>query len=142
MMRSKAIVWAALVAGTLVLSSCEESASPQHAKAHAPALVPAPTADFATIELPLYPNRPSLLALTDTRPRIDILVEQAQTRFAAAQKEYKAQQFEKARHTRDHCERNNLNVVSRHDGGHDFFAHRIIFDERHVFGETGLNIFN
>ena len=95
-MRSKAIVWAALVAGTLVLSSCEESASPQHAKAHAPALVPAPTADFATIELPLYSNRPSLLALTDTRPRIDILVAKAQARFDAAQKEYKAGQFEKA----------------------------------------------
>ncbi len=95
-MRSKAIVWAALVAGTLVLSSCEESASPNHAKAHAPALVPAPTADFATIELPLYSNRPSLLALADTRPRIDILVAKAQARFDAAQKEYKAGQFEKA----------------------------------------------
>ena len=95
-MRSKAIVWAALVAGTLVLSSCEESASPNHAKAHAPALVPAPTADFATIELPLYSSRPSLLALTDTRPRIDILVAKAQARFDAAQKEYKAGQFEKA----------------------------------------------
>jgi peptidoglycan lytic transglycosylase D len=95
-MRSKAIVWAALIGGTLVLSSCEESASPQHAKAHAPALVPAPTADFATIEIPLYSNRPPLLALTDTRPRIDILVERAQARFDAAQKEYKAGQFERA----------------------------------------------
>jgi membrane-bound lytic murein transglycosylase D len=95
-MRSKAIVWAALIAGTVVLSSCEESASPQHAKAHAPALAPAPTANFASIDLPLFPDRASLLGLTDTRPRIDILVEQAQTRFAAAQKEYKAQQFEKA----------------------------------------------
>jgi membrane-bound lytic murein transglycosylase D len=96
-MRSKAIVWAALAAGTLLLSSCEESGSPQHAKAHAPALVPAPTAEFARIELPLPENKPSLLALTDTRPRIDILVAEVQERFNAAQKEYKAGEFEKAR---------------------------------------------
>ncbi len=95
-MRSTAIVWAVLIAGTVTLSSCEESASPQHAKAHAPALVPAPTAQFATIDLPQFPERASLLGLTDTRPRIDILVATAQARFDAAQKEYKAQQFEKA----------------------------------------------
>ncbi len=98
-MGSKAIVWAALIAGTVVLSGCEESASPQHAKAHAPALVPAPTAEFAKIDLPVFPNRAStssLLGLTDTRARIDILVAVAQARFDAAQKEYKAQQFEKA----------------------------------------------
>src|SRR5580698_9469855 len=89
-MRSTAIVWAVLIAGTVTLSSCEESASPQHAKAHAPALAPAPTAQFATIDLPQFPERASLLGLTDTRPRIDILVATAQARFDAAQKEYKA----------------------------------------------------
>ncbi len=96
-MRSKLIIWAALVVGTLFLGGCEESASPQHTKVRPPAVAPAPTADFATIELPPAENKPSLLGLTDTRPRIDILVEQVQARFNAAQKEYKAGEFEKAR---------------------------------------------
>ncbi|MGA8036019.1 MAG: LysM peptidoglycan-binding domain-containing protein [Candidatus Acidiferrales bacterium] len=96
-MRSKAIIWAALAFGTLFLSSCEESASPQHTKVRPPAVVPFPTADFATIELPPAENKASLLGLTDTRPRIDILVAQVQAQFNSAQKEYKAGEFEKAR---------------------------------------------
>src|ERR1700735_888604 len=63
----------------------------------------------------------------------------------AAQSEFcelKTEQFEKSRHTRDDCERNNLNVVSRDDGGDNFFADGIIFDERYIFRETGLDIFN
>jgi membrane-bound lytic murein transglycosylase D len=96
-MRSTAIIWAALAAGTLFLNGCEESASPQHTKVRPPAVAPAPAADFATIELPPATNKPSLLGLTDTRPRIDILVEQVQARFNTAQKEYKAGEFEMAR---------------------------------------------
>jgi hypothetical protein len=96
MMRRKAIVWAAaLAAGSLFLAGCEESASPQHAKAHVPAPVPVPDTTYATTQLPLSPI-PSFESLTDRRPRIDVLVEQVQARVNSARKEYKAGEFDKA----------------------------------------------
>jgi membrane-bound lytic murein transglycosylase D len=98
MMRRKAIVWAAaLAACSLFVAGCEESAAPQHAKAHAPALPPVPESIFATTQLPLEPAIPSFQALQrDNRPRIDTLVEQVQVRFNSARKEYKAGEFDKA----------------------------------------------
>ena len=98
MMRRKAIVWAAaLAASSFFLVGCEESASPQHAKAHAPALPPVPESTFASTQLPLEPAIPSFQSLQrDTRPRIDVLVEQVQARFNSARKEYKAGEFDKA----------------------------------------------
>jgi membrane-bound lytic murein transglycosylase D len=96
MMRRNAIVWAAaLAAGSLFLAGCEESASPQHAKAHVPAPVPVPDTTYAMTQLPLSPI-PSFESLTDRRPRIDVLVEQVQARVNSARKEYKAGEFDKA----------------------------------------------
>jgi membrane-bound lytic murein transglycosylase D len=96
MMWRKAIIWAAaLAAGSLFLAGCEESASPQHAKAHVPAPAPVPDTTYATLQLPLSPI-PSFESLTDRRPRIDVLVEQVQARVNSARKEYKAGEFDKA----------------------------------------------
>ncbi len=85
------------VAGIVFLAGCEDTVSSKQAKAHVPAATPAP--DLAVLHEPLpFPQQPIHVAvLYDTRPAIDILVDQVQVRFDAAEKEYKAGEFDKAR---------------------------------------------
>jgi membrane-bound lytic murein transglycosylase D len=112
-MKLRAFLRWGLAAATIVfLAGCEDTVSTKQAKAkaHAPAATPAPVPQFVHEKLPL-PEQPTLQAsLYDTRPAIDILIEKVQARFDAAQKEYKAGEFDKARKDYDHAV--NLIVAS------------------------------
>jgi membrane-bound lytic murein transglycosylase D len=85
------------VVGIVFLAGCEDTVSNKQAKAHVPAATPAPDRAVLHESLP-FPQPPIHVAvLTDTRPAIDILVDKVQVRFDAAEKEYKAGEFDKAR---------------------------------------------
>ncbi len=85
------------VTGIIFLAGCEDTVSSKQAKAHPPAATPAPVPEFVHEKLP-FPEHPVYLtSLYDTRPAIDILVAKVQIQFDAAQKEYKAGEFDKAR---------------------------------------------
>lgn len=85
------------VAGIVFLAGCEDTVSSKQAKAHAPAATPTPDVAALHESLP-FPQQPIHVAvLYDTRPAIDVLVDQVQVRFDAAEKEYKAGEFDKAR---------------------------------------------
>src|SRR5580700_9394650 len=102
-----------VAAGVIVfLGGCEDTVSTKQAKAkaHAPAATPAPVPQFVHEKLPLPAQPISVASLYDTRPAIDILIEKVQVRFDAAQKEYKAGDFDKARKDYDHAV--NLIVAS------------------------------
>ena len=85
-------------AGNFFLAGCEDTVSSKQAKAHAPAGTPAPDLAVLHESLPFPQHAAFTVAvLYDTRPAIDILVDQVQVRFDAAEKEYKAGDFDKAR---------------------------------------------
>src|ERR1700691_4369871 len=95
-MKARATIWMALVAGTLFLAGCEETA-PKQAKVHPPAATPVASPDLARQSLP-FPERPVYLAsLLDARPAMDILVERVQASYDDGQREYKAGNVESAR---------------------------------------------
>jgi membrane-bound lytic murein transglycosylase D len=96
-MRLRANIGAVAAASAILLAGCDQTVTTQHAKAHPPALVPAPIPDYVKETLPFPDHRTALTGLYDTRPRIDILVAQVQAQFNVAQREYKADEFEKAR---------------------------------------------
>jgi peptidoglycan lytic transglycosylase D len=101
-MRLRAILPVCVALGAIViLAGCEDTVSSKQAKAHAPAATPAPLPEFVSQPLPL-PAQPILQAsLYDTRPAIDILVDKVQMRFDAAEKEYKAGEFDQAHNDYD-----------------------------------------
>src|SRR5580692_6325375 len=112
-MKLRAFLRLGVAAGVVIfLAGCEDTVSTKQAKAkaHAPAATPAPVPQFVHEKLPLPAQPISVASLYDTRPAIDILIEKVQTRFDAAQKEYKAGDFDKARKDYDHAV--NLIVAS------------------------------
>ena len=112
-MKLSAFLRLGVAAGTIVfLAGCEDTVSTKQAKAkaHPPATTPAPVPQFVHEQLPLPQPPISQASLYDTRPAIDILIEKVQVRFDAAQKEYKAGEFDKARKDYDHAV--NLIVAS------------------------------
>lgn len=93
-----------VAAGVIVfLTGCEDTVSTKQAKARPPAATPGPAPQFVHEQLPLPQQPPLQASLYDTRPAIDILIEKVQVRFDAAQKEYKAGDFDKARKDYDHA---------------------------------------
>jgi peptidoglycan lytic transglycosylase D len=105
-MKLRAFLQLGVAAGVIVfLIGCEDTVSTKQAKAkaHAPAATPAPVPQFVREQLPLPQHPPVQSSLYDTRPAIDILIEKVQVRFDAAQKEYKAGDFDKARKDYDHA---------------------------------------
>jgi membrane-bound lytic murein transglycosylase D len=103
-MKLRAVLQLCVAAGAIfALAGCEDTVSTKQAKAHAPAATPAPAPDFVHETLP-FPEHPApLVSLYDNRPAIDILIDKVQVRFDAAQKEYKAGEFDKARTDYDHA---------------------------------------
>ena len=93
----KNTAWIGLAACALLLAGCDETLSSKQAKAHAPAGTPAPVLEAAHEPLPFPDRMPQFAALCDRRPAIDVLVAKVQVSFDAAEKEYKAGQFDKAR---------------------------------------------
>jgi membrane-bound lytic murein transglycosylase D len=98
--RARRLSWwccaAFAAAGTLGLAACNDTVSSKQVKAHPPAATPAPVPEFARESLPFPENTVFLTSLTDTRPHIDILIDQVQVIFDTAQKEYKSGDFDKA----------------------------------------------
>src|SRR6202046_1503328 len=84
------------VCGVLA-AGCDESISSKQAKVRPPAATPSSALQSTREPLPLPEQLPSLSAVYDRRPAIDILVDKVQVSFNTAEKEYKAGEFEKAR---------------------------------------------
>jgi len=82
--------------GTFALAACNDTVSSKQAKAHPPAATPAPVPEFVREPLPFPEHTVFLTSVYDTRPSIDILIDQVQVIFDKAQKEYKSGEFEKA----------------------------------------------
>jgi membrane-bound lytic murein transglycosylase D len=98
------IGWAVIAAaGILALAGCDDTVSSKQAKAHPPAATPAPIPEFVREPLPFPQHTVFLTSLYDTRPSIDILVDQVQVIFNTAQKEYKSGEFDKAHANYDHA---------------------------------------
>jgi membrane-bound lytic murein transglycosylase D len=102
-MKLRSIGWMGVAAaGIIFLAGCEDTVSNKQAKARPPAATPAPAPEL-TQPLP-FPDKPIYTVnLYDTRPAIDILIEKVQASFNAAQAEYKAGEFDKARANYDHA---------------------------------------
>ena len=86
-------------AGIVFLAGCEDTVSTKQAGESASSCGnPCARSDSLHEPLP-FPehSRINCTPLYDTRPAIDILIEKVQVRFDAAQKEYKAGDFDKAR---------------------------------------------
>jgi membrane-bound lytic murein transglycosylase D len=104
-MKPRAMIgWAGIAAaGILALAGCDDTVSSKQAKARPPAATPAPIPEFVREPLPFPEHTVSLASLYDTRPSIDILVDQVQVIFNTAQKEYKSGEFDKAHANYDHA---------------------------------------
>ena len=89
--------WAGIaVVGILALAGCDDTTSSKQVKARPPAATPAPGPTFVHESLPFPDHTVSLASLYDTRPSIDLLIDQVQVIFNTAQKEYKSGDFDKA----------------------------------------------
>ncbi len=82
--------------GTFALAACNDTVSSKQAKARPPAATPAPVPEFVREPLPFPEHTVFLTSVYDTRPSIDILIDQVQVIFDKAQKEYKSGEFDKA----------------------------------------------
>jgi membrane-bound lytic murein transglycosylase D len=89
--------WIGLVAGTLFLTGCEQTATKQ-VRVAPPAPAPAQLPQYVREPLP-FPDHPVAFVWVqgDRRPTIDVLIEKVQASFEAGQKEYKAGNLENAR---------------------------------------------
>ena len=114
-MKPRAMIgWTVIAAaGILALAGCDDTVSSKQAKAHPPAATPAPIPEFVREPLPFPEHTVFLTSLYDTRPSIDILIDQVQVIFNTAQKEYKSGEFDKAHANYDHAVDLILRAVSR-----------------------------
>jgi membrane-bound lytic murein transglycosylase D len=96
-MTRKLTIWALVMAGTLLLSSCEET-GPKQVQVRPPAATPAPPPPALREPLP-FPENPIYMASLsgDVRPAIDIVVEQVQASYDAGEEHYKAGDLAKSR---------------------------------------------
>lgn len=95
------IVSAGLLAGIVALAGCNDTVSTKQVKSRPPAATPAPVPEFVREPLPFPEHAVNLAGLYDTQPAIDVLLAKVQVSFDAAQKEYKAGEFDKARKNYD-----------------------------------------
>jgi membrane-bound lytic murein transglycosylase D len=96
-MKFKFTFWAGLAACVMALAGCDETLSTKQTKARQPAATPAPALAANREPLPFPEQLTPPVGLYDRRPALDILVAKVQVSFDAAEKEYKAGEFEKAR---------------------------------------------
>jgi membrane-bound lytic murein transglycosylase D len=95
-MKYRATICVTLALGMSLLAGCEETAAKQ-VRATPPTPTPQPAKQAAIEKLPFPATPYEFVALEDTRPGIDILVDSVQSTFDAGQKEYKAGNLETAR---------------------------------------------
>ena len=96
-MESRFRLLTGLVACAILAAGCDQTLSTKQAKVRPPASTPSPTSESAREPLPFPDHQTPFAALYDHRPAIDILVAKVQVSFDAAEKEYKAGEFDKAR---------------------------------------------
>src|SRR6202789_2835263 len=96
-MKSKLALCTGLALSAVIFGGCDDALSSKQAKARPPAATPAPALAENREPLP-YPD-PAVAVPTfdDRRPALDILIAKVQVSFNAAEKEYKAGEFDKAR---------------------------------------------
>src|ERR1700689_2554790 len=96
-MKSKLALCTGLALSAVIFGGCDDALSSKQAKARPPAATPAPALAENREPLP-YPN-PAVAVPTfdDRRPALDVLIAKVQVSFNAAEKEYKAGEFDKAR---------------------------------------------
>src|ERR1700678_1379852 len=96
-MKSKLALCTGLALSAVIFGGCDDALSSKKAKARPPAPPPAPALAENREPLP-YPD-PAVAVPTfdDRRPALDILIAKVQVSFNAAEKEYKAGEFDKAR---------------------------------------------
>jgi peptidoglycan lytic transglycosylase D len=101
-MKRKTPIWAVLIAGTLAVAGCNESAKVVRVQAPAPAPMAAPA--YASMALPL-PTNPVYQQpiFEDPRPGIDILVSEVQAGYDAGQQEENAGNNDQAQADFDHA---------------------------------------
>jgi len=102
-MRRSATASALLIAASICIAGCEETATKQ-VRVQAPAPAPTPAAKYAREPLPLSPKPfdPALQAFYP-RPAIDVLIDQVQASFTAGQQALEAKKLEVAQTNFDHA---------------------------------------
>jgi peptidoglycan lytic transglycosylase D len=102
-MRCKAAIWAMLVAGTVVMAGCEQTAT-KMVRVQPPVAAPLPAPDYASMALPLPQNPAYQLPISsDPRPPIDILVAEVQASYDAGVQEETAGNSDQAQIDFDHA---------------------------------------
>jgi membrane-bound lytic murein transglycosylase D len=96
-MKSKLALWTGVAVSVIIFGGCDDTLSSKQAKARPPATTPAPALAENREPLP-FPNQAiTLPTFYDRRPALDVLIAKVQVSFNAAEKEYKAGEFDKAR---------------------------------------------
>jgi membrane-bound lytic murein transglycosylase D len=96
-MKSKLVLCTGLALSAVIFGGCDDALSSKQAKARPPAATPAPALAENREPLPFPDQSVTLPSFYDQRPALDILIAKVQVSFNAAEKEYKAGEFDKAR---------------------------------------------
>src|SRR6202453_2915535 len=96
-MKSKIALWTGVAVSVIIFGGCDDALSSKQAKARPPAATPAPALAENREPLPFPDQSVTLPSFYDQRPALDILIAKVQVSFNAAEKEYKAGEFDKAR---------------------------------------------
>jgi len=96
-MKSKLALCTGLALSAIIFGGCDDGLSSKQAKARPPAATPAPALADNRQPLPFPDQSVTLPTFYDQRPALDILIAKVQVSFNAAEKEYKAGEFDKAR---------------------------------------------
>jgi membrane-bound lytic murein transglycosylase D len=96
-MKREFTFWAVLAACAVLMAGCDDALSSKQTRIRPPAVTPSSVLETNREPLPFPEHMAAPLALYDARPAIDILVAKVQVSFNAAEKEYKAGDFDRAR---------------------------------------------
>ncbi|HLV96285.1 MAG TPA: LysM peptidoglycan-binding domain-containing protein [Candidatus Acidoferrales bacterium] len=100
-MRHRATLWVTLAAGVIFAAGCEQTAVKQ-VRVQPPAPAPQHLPVYANGPLPFPARHLSFVSFEDTRPAIDVLVEEVRTSYETGQAEYKAGDVEMAKADFEH----------------------------------------
>ena len=95
-MRHRATLWVTLAAGAIFAAGCEQTAVKQ-VRVQPPTPAPQQLPVYANEPLPFPARHLSFVSFEDTRPAIDILVEEVRTSYETGQAEYRAGNVEMAK---------------------------------------------
>src|ERR1700675_1492456 len=104
-MKRTAAIWLALAAGTLFFAACDDTGK-HPAQARVPAQAPAPKPAAEALPFPVHAGDADYLGQLhpESRPAMEILLEQVRANFTAGQAADQAQKFDQARENFDRAE--------------------------------------